>query len=261
MMNVQIKPISWLMTIALCFSLTLSYAQDTPSEIIAVTPSVEPVAAAATPAIPVGPTTEITFDESEIEFGEIQEGTIVTQVFTFTNTGDEVLIISDVKGSCGCTVPEWPRAPIAIGETASITVEFNSKNKKGKRNQRVTITANTVVPQTFIYLKGSIVPAEDTDYSVSDPIETEIEEVNPNCFAIYPNPTAELLRLDMEGSIGEAAIITIYAKSGQLMAKREVEQIEGELEFQVGHYPAGTYIANVQIAGKKAEARCFVVVD
>lgn len=255
MMNLTTKPFSWLMAVALCFSLNLLLAQDAP-EVIEATPTT-----VATTLAPVGPITEITFEESEIDFGEIEEGTIVTQVFTFTNTGNEPLILIDVKGSCGCTVPEWPRAPIAVGETASITVEFNSKNKKGKRNQRVTIKANTEVPQTFIYLKGSIVPKDETDFSVTDPVEAEIEEVNPNCFAIYPNPTAELLRLDMEGSIGEAAIISIYSKTGQLMAKREIDRIEGELEFQVGHYPPGTYIANVQIAGKKAEARCFVVVE
>jgi hypothetical protein len=68
------------------------------------------------------------------------------------------LIISDAKGSCGCTVPSKPTAPIAPGEKGEITVQFNSKNKKGARNQKVTVTANTNPAQTFIYLTGTVNP-------------------------------------------------------------------------------------------------------
>ena len=63
------------------------------------------------------------------------------------------------RGSCGCTVPQWPREPIPVGESNSITVEFNSKGKKGPRNQKVTITANTNPPQTFVALVGEVNPA------------------------------------------------------------------------------------------------------
>ncbi len=112
--------------------------------------------AAAQPAVPAGPTTEMTFAETTFDFGTINEGEKVAHTYAFTNTGNEPLILSNAKGSCGCTVPKWPREPIAPGETGQITVEFNSKNKKGKRNQKVTITANTNPPQTFIYLTGQV---------------------------------------------------------------------------------------------------------
>ncbi|KGE85639.1 DUF1573 domain-containing protein [Phaeodactylibacter xiamenensis] len=115
--------------------------------------------AAAQPAAPAGPTTTMTFEETEFDFGTVNEGEKVSHTYTFTNTGDEPLILSNAKGSCGCTVPSWPREPIAPGATGEITVEFNSKNKKGKRNQKVTITANTNPPQSFIYLKGDVTPA------------------------------------------------------------------------------------------------------
>lgn len=114
--------------------------------------------AAAQPAAPAGPTTTMTFEETEFDFGTVNDGEKVSHTYTFTNTGDEPLILSNAKGSCGCTVPSWPREPIAPGATGEITVEFNSKNKKGKRNQKVTITANTNPPQSFIYLKGEVMP-------------------------------------------------------------------------------------------------------
>jgi hypothetical protein len=112
--------------------------------------------AAQQPAAPAGPTTEMTFAETTFDFGTVQEGEKVAHTYSFTNTGSEPLILSNAKGSCGCTVPKWPREPIPPGESAEITVEFNSKNKKGKRNQKVTITANTNPPQSFIYLTGEV---------------------------------------------------------------------------------------------------------
>lgn len=112
------------------------------------------------PAAPTGPTTEMTFAENEYDFGTVTEGEKVTHTYSFTNTGDEPLILSNARGSCGCTVPEWPREPIAPGGTGEVTVVFNSRGKGGDRNQRVTITANTEPAQTFLALKGTVEKAE-----------------------------------------------------------------------------------------------------
>ncbi len=111
-------------------------------------------------AVPTGPTTVMEFDATEFDFGTVDEGEKVSHTYSFKNTGDEPLILSNAKGSCGCTVPKWPKEPIPPGEDGEIIVEFNSKNKKGKRNQKVTITSNTNPPQSFIYLKGEVNPAE-----------------------------------------------------------------------------------------------------
>ena len=109
-------------------------------------------------AAPTGPTSVMSFDATEFDFGTVDEGEKVSHTYTFKNAGDEPLILSNAKGSCGCTVPKWPKEPIPPGKDGEIIVEFNSKNKKGKRNQKVTITANTNPPQTFIYLKGEVNP-------------------------------------------------------------------------------------------------------
>lgn len=121
---------------------------------------VAPVATDAAPAEPTGPTTEMTFAETEYDFGTVTEGEKVTHTYSFTNTGDEPLILSNARGSCGCTVPEWPRTPIAPGGTGEVTVVFNSRGKGGDRNQRVTLTANTEPTQTFLSLKGTVEKAE-----------------------------------------------------------------------------------------------------
>lgn len=111
-------------------------------------------------AAPVGPTTSISFDETSFDFGDAKEGEKVKHAYKFTNTGSEPLVISNAKGSCGCTVPEWPKNPIPPGETGEIMVEFNSKGKPGKQTKRVTITANTDPAQTFLQISGNVIKAE-----------------------------------------------------------------------------------------------------
>ncbi len=112
-----------------------------------------------TPA-PTGPTTTIEFESMVHDFGEVMEGTKVKHSYKLKNTGKEPLIISDAKGSCGCTVPDWPREPIPPGGTAEIKVEFDSKGKGtddgSKQTKRVTITANTNPPQTYLTITGVV---------------------------------------------------------------------------------------------------------
>lgn len=112
------------------------------------------------PTIPVGPLTTMDFGETIFDFGEVMEGEKVIHNYTFTNTGNEPLIISNAKGSCGCTVPSWPREPIAPGESGEIKVQFDSKGKGkvGGNNQskRVTLTANTDPAQIFLTIKGKV---------------------------------------------------------------------------------------------------------
>src|SRR4051812_14594887 len=73
----------------------------------------------------------ITFDETQFNFGEIIQGQVVEHDFMFTNTGKNDLVIYDSKGSCGCTVPEWPKEPIKPGKKDKVHVKFDSTNKEG----------------------------------------------------------------------------------------------------------------------------------
>jgi hypothetical protein len=92
---------------------------------------------------------EIVFEEEFHDFGEINEGLVAEHVFSFKNEGEGPLVISNAQGSCGCTVPVWPRQPIAPGATGEIKVSFNSTGRAGKQDKRVTLTTNAV-PQTKV---------------------------------------------------------------------------------------------------------------
>lgn len=104
------------------------------------------------------PKTAMSFDNLEHDFGVIDEGDKVEHIFKFTNTGEEALVLEKCKGSCGCTVPECPKEPIAPGATGEIKVVFNSKGKKNKQTKKVTITANTEPLQTVLTIKAQVTP-------------------------------------------------------------------------------------------------------
>ncbi len=102
---------------------------------------------------------KFSFTEEAHDFGTIEEGTVAKHDFKFTNSGDAPLIITNAQGSCGCTVPQWPREPIAPGEEATIHVEFNSQGKPGNNQKEVTLTANTE-PNTYVLkISATVTPA------------------------------------------------------------------------------------------------------
>lgn len=105
---------------------------------------------------------EVEFEKDVHDFGNLKQHGNATTEFKFTNTGTEPLIISNAKGSCGCTVPEWPREPIKPGESAAIKVKYDSK-RVGPINKSVTITSNaTNTPTKVIRIKGKIeAPAQE----------------------------------------------------------------------------------------------------
>lgn len=98
----------------------------------------------------------MTFEEIEYDFGSADEGEIVKHEFVFTNTGESPLVIDTAQASCGCTVPTWPRNPVAPGESGTIAVEFNSQGRPGITNKSIRINANTQPEVTVLYLKGSV---------------------------------------------------------------------------------------------------------
>ncbi len=100
---------------------------------------------------------KIQMDEESFDFGEIQQGESVTHDFVLKNIGDASLIISTAKGSCGCTVPEWPKEPIAKGEGKIIKVTFNSAGKSGKQNKTVTLVTNAIPNTKVITITGNVI--------------------------------------------------------------------------------------------------------
>jgi hypothetical protein len=98
---------------------------------------------------------EITFDKLVHDFGNVFQGDKTEYDFKFTNTGKEPLIISDVRSSCGCTVPEWPKNPILPGGSATIKVKYNS-NIVGQINKQVTIVSNAANSPINLRITGVV---------------------------------------------------------------------------------------------------------
>ncbi len=114
---------------------SVSFAQDTP-------PASGPV---------------MQFEKTEIDYGQIVQGADPLRIFKFTNTGTEPLIISNAKGSCGCTVPKWPKDPILPGETSKIEVRYDT-NRIGPFQKTVTLTTNEATNKHVLKIKGKVGP-------------------------------------------------------------------------------------------------------
>lgn len=103
------------------------------------------------------------FEETEHDFGNIPQGKEVEHVFTFTNTGDAPLVITNATSSCGCTVPTYPKnEPIQPGEKGEMTVKFNGSGK-GQVTKTVTVSANTEEGKERIRIKAFV----ETDENAS----------------------------------------------------------------------------------------------
>ncbi|EAY28858.1 DUF1573 domain-containing protein [Microscilla marina] len=103
-----------------------------------------------------GPKASIKFEKMTHDFGEITEGTVAKHTFTFTNSGDVPLVVKSARGSCGCTVPDWPKEPIAPGKTGEIKVQFNSQGKPGTQAKTVTLTTNTAAGTEVLNIKAQV---------------------------------------------------------------------------------------------------------
>jgi hypothetical protein len=105
--------------------------------------------------------TSIEFEDLAYDFGVVTDGDLVNKTFSFTNTGDQELVLLTVKGSCGCTVPEnWPKHPISAGDTGEISVTFNSENRVGKIHKTVRVESNTMPVVTVLTITGEVLAAE-----------------------------------------------------------------------------------------------------
>lgn len=104
---------------------------------------------------------KIEFANMEHNYGQIQKGGDGNCQFTFTNIGNEPLILSNVKASCGCTTPSWTKDPIMPGQTGTIKVRYNTNNVGGF-TKTITVTSNAVDnPRVVLKIKGNVVNSEN----------------------------------------------------------------------------------------------------
>ncbi|MCB0509747.1 MAG: DUF1573 domain-containing protein [Bacteroidetes bacterium] len=102
---------------------------------------------------------QIVFENEVVDYGTIEQGSDGQREFVFTNTGKEPLIISNCKGSCGCTVPKCPTEPVLPGETAKIKVKYDT-NRVGAFTKTVTITSNAGEATKTVTIKGTVLAKE-----------------------------------------------------------------------------------------------------
>ena len=115
----------------------------------------DPMANAA-PPVDNTPKTTVNFTEYEHDFGNIKQDSENKYIFKFTNTGTEPLIIETANGSCGCTVPNYPKAPIAPGATGEIEVEYKPGKQENAQTKTVTVIANTEPKETTLRIKANV---------------------------------------------------------------------------------------------------------
>ena len=106
----------------------------------------------------IGKFPKVELDKEVHDFGTIKEGDVVETEFIVKNVGETDLVISDAKGSCGCTVPEPPKEPIKPGASAPIKVSFDSKGKPGAQEKTVTLTTNSENGKEMFKIKANVTP-------------------------------------------------------------------------------------------------------
>ena len=105
---------------------------------------------------------DITFEKELHDFGTLDYAGDGVYFFKFTNTGKEPLVISNAVGSCGCTVPQWPKEPILKGQSANIKVSYDTK-RPGPFTKTVTVSSNAKTASKVLTIKGFIKSQEQTD--------------------------------------------------------------------------------------------------
>lgn len=101
----------------------------------------------------------ITWEATTIDYGTINKGDNGQREFVLKNTGNAPLVISNATGSCGCTVPQWPKEPILPGQKATIKVNYDT-NRTGSFTKTVTVVSNATNTTDVLQIKGNVLPTE-----------------------------------------------------------------------------------------------------
>lgn len=121
---------------------------------------------------------QISFDKETHDYGSIPLNGDGNCVFTFTNIGNEPLVLSNVRAGCGCTVPQWPREPVLPGESAEIKVRYTTLNRPHTINKTIVVTSNSVKKETIVLrIKGQVV--NDTPKTTPEKDQTPLSAPTP----------------------------------------------------------------------------------
>lgn len=98
------------------------------------------------------------FEVTEYDFGDVRQGQIVEHEFPFKVGGDRPLLITNVIATCGCTAPEWPRAPLSPGEKGKILIRFNSAGRLGRQHKIIAVRSDTGAPDQRLRISAMVLP-------------------------------------------------------------------------------------------------------
>ena len=99
---------------------------------------------------------KIMLEETDFNFGSVNEGDVVKHTFKLKNVGNQPLLITDIRTTCGCTVPTWNKSPIAANANDQVEVKFDTKGKANEQVKKITIIANTFPAETELILRGMV---------------------------------------------------------------------------------------------------------
>lgn len=102
---------------------------------------------------------KFTIEKTTHDFGNIEEGVQATVTFTFKNTGNSPLVLSNVAASCGCTTPKWTNEPVAPGKEGTVTAIYNSKGRPGNFTKTITVTHNGEGGTDYLTIRGNVTQA------------------------------------------------------------------------------------------------------
>ncbi|KXK36964.1 MAG: DUF1573 domain-containing protein [Saprospiraceae bacterium] len=157
------KHILFSLLVFVSFSLT---AQDTKStvkqtkETTAVAPAVKKTATVPVTGEVERSNAKMTFESTIVDYGTIENGSEPLRVVKFTNTGTDPLVITNARGSCGCTVPTWDKNPIAPGQSSTLEIRYDTK-RTGAINKTVTITTNEGPEKHVLQVIGTVLPPKE----------------------------------------------------------------------------------------------------
>ncbi|MCB0792365.1 MAG: DUF1573 domain-containing protein [Flavobacteriales bacterium] len=137
-------------------AMTSAEASKTPSNTLEANKKFDPLAKTSNPEVDNRPKTNVAFPNMEHDFGNVMQDSENHYTFAFTNTGKEPLVIENAQGSCGCTVPSYPKEPIPPGGKGNIDVVYKPGKQENQQQKTVTVTANTEPKQTVLRIKAFV---------------------------------------------------------------------------------------------------------
>lgn len=108
---------------------------------------------------PATPQDSIVFESTTHDYGTVVQASEGSCQFVFKNKGKAPIVLNEVKASCGCTVPEWTRTPVAPGEKGTIKVTYNTNNV-GAFTKSITVNSNAVNNPVILIIKGNVTPKQ-----------------------------------------------------------------------------------------------------